>query len=188
MERSAPPNPPKGALPSRPRTFLLGALGLPLGVVVAVAVEALLAGDGRVSRGFFVAAAVVTPVLGLGLLVQVVATLAGTTRGLLRELKRFNEEMAAEPPALSVDSQRERRVAWERARNLRHVLAPLLAGLALQLVVAETAAIYCMVAGVEDRFVAVALGVQILALFHYVLFFTPLLARLSGAGARAAVT
>ena len=156
-------------------------------VALAVALEALLEGEGRVSRGFFVAAAALTPVVGLGLLVQVVSVLAGRTRGLLNELKRFNEEMAAEPPELGEESQRERRAAWEGAGNFLHVLAPFLAGLVLQLVVTEAVAIYCLAADVGQRAVAIAVGVEIFALFNYMLFFNALLARLAGRGDPAAL-
>ncbi len=166
--------------PSRPRLFLFGVLGLLVAVALALALEAALGGEGRVSTGFFVAAAALTPVIGLGLLAQLVAALAGTTRGLLRELKRFNEEMAAEPPALNEDSQRERRAVWEGARHFLELLAPFVAGLALQIVVAEAVAIYCIAADVDDRGVAIAVGAEIFALFNYLLFFNPLLARLTG--------
>ncbi len=164
---------------SRPKLFFLGLLGLLVAVLLAVASEPLPGGEARVSRGFFVAAAALTPVLGLGLLAQVVAALAGRTRGLLRALKRFNEEMAGDSPELSEDGKRERRDAWEGARDFSHVLAPFLAGLALQLVVTETVAIYGIAAGVEDRAVAIGVGAGVFALFNYMLFFNALLARLT---------
>ncbi len=165
-------------MPSRPKLFFLGLLGLLVAVLLAVASEALLGGDARVSRGFFVAAAALTPVLGLGLLAQVVAALAGRTRGLLRELKRFNEEMAGDSPELSDDGKRERRAVWEATRDFSHVLAPFLAGVVLHLVVTETVAIYAIAAGVEARPVAIGVGVAVFALFNYMLFFNALLARL----------
>jgi hypothetical protein len=180
--------PPEQGPPSRPKLFLLGVLGLLAAVALAFALEALLAGDGRVSKGFFVAAAAVTPVVGLGLVAQLVTALAGRTRGLLRELKRWGDEMAAEPPALSEESQRERRAAWEGARDFVHVLAPFVAGLALQLAATEAAALYCLAAEVDERVVAIAVGIEIFALFNYLLFFNALLARLARRGRSAAVT
>lgn len=158
-------------------------MALPL----AAALEGLLAGDAEVSKGFFVAAAALTPVLGLGLLAQLVAALAGRTRSLLRELERFNAEMAAEPPELGEDSQRERRAVWEGARDFRHVLAPLVAGLVLQLVVTEVVAIYCVAADVDERIVAIAVGAEVFALFNYLLFFNTLLAKLARRDRRAPV-
>ena len=188
VQRPAPDDAPEDGPRSRPTLFLFGVLGLLAASVVAVALEALLAGDGRVSKGFFVAAAALIPVVGLGLLAQLVAALAGRTRGLLRELKRWGDEMAAEPPSLSEDSQRERRAAWEEARDFVHVLAPFVTGLALQLVATEAAALYCLAAGVDERVVAIAVGIEIFALFNYLLFFNALLARLARRGRSAAVT
>ena len=179
---------PEKGPPSRPKLFLLGILGLLAAVASAFILDALLAGDGRVSKGFFVAAAALTPVVGLGLLAQLVAALAGRTRGLLRELKRWGDEMAAEPPSLSEDSQRERRAAWVEARDFVHVLAPFVTGLALQLVATEAVALYCLAAGVGERVVAIAVGIEIFALFNYLLFFNALLARLARRRRSAAVT
>ena len=173
--------------PSRPKLFFIGVLGPLAAIGVAFALEALLAGDARVSKGFFVAAAALTPVIGLGLLAQLVTALAGRTRGLLRELKRWADEMAAEPPDLSEQSRRERRSAWEGARNFTHVLAPFVAGLALQLVVTEAVALYCLAADVDERVVAIAVGIEVFALFNYLLFFNALLARLARRGGSAAV-
>jgi ATP-dependent protease HslVU (ClpYQ) peptidase subunit len=180
-------DPPGGDRPSRAKLFLFGVLGLLAAVVLATLAETLIAGEGQVSKGFFVAAAALTPVIGLGLLVQLVAALAGTTRGLLRELKRFNEEMASEPPELSEGSVQERRATWEGARDFLHVLAPFVAGLALQLVVTEAVAIYGIAAGLDERLVAIAVGIEIFALFNYLLFFNALLKRLAGGGKRAAL-
>lgn len=187
VERHAPAGPPDSRPPSRPALFALGVLGIVVAVLVAVLVEALLAGEGRVSKGFFVATAALTPVVGLGLLAQLVAALARKTSGLLRELKRFNEEMAAEKPELSRESQAERRATWEASRHFLHVLAPFVAGLALQLLVTELAAIYCIAADVDERGVAIALGAEVFALFNYLLLFNPLLSRLAGRGTRAPV-
>lgn len=180
-------DPPEKGPPSRLKLFLLGVLGLLAAVAVALAVEAVLAGDGRVSKGFFVAAAAVTPVVGLGLLAQLVTALAGRTRGLLRELKRWGDEMAADPPELSEDSQRERRATWVGARDFLDVLAPFVAGLALQLVTTEVVALYCIAADLDERAVAIAVGIEIFALFNYLLFFNVLLARLARRGGSAAV-
>lgn len=168
---------------SRPALFLLAVLSLPLAAAVALVAELLLGGDGRVSSGFFVAAAALTPVIGLGLLVQVVAALAGRTRGLLGELKRFNEEMAADEPDVSEERQRERRAIWEGARDFSHVLVPFLAGLVLQLVVTEAVAVACLAADVDDRAIAIGVGVEVFALFNYMIFFTALLTRLARRGA-----
>ena len=182
-----PHDAPQDGPPSRPKLFLVGVLGLLAAVAVAVCLDALLGGDDRVSKGFFVAAAALTPVLGLGLLAQLVAALAGRTRGLLRELKRWGDEMAAEPPDLSEEGQRERRAAWEGARDFLHVLAPFVAGLALQLIVTEAVALYCLAADVDERVVAIAVGIEVFALFNYLLFFNALLARLARRGGPAAV-
>jgi ATP-dependent protease HslVU (ClpYQ) peptidase subunit len=179
VERIAVPDPVETSPPSRPRLFLAGVLGLVAAVLAALLLDTLLGGDGRVSGGFFVAAAAVTPVIALGLLVQLVAALAGRTRGLLGELKRFNEEMSAESPELSQDSQRDRRSAWEDARDFLHVLGPFVAGLVLQLVATEAVAIYGIAADVDERVVAIAVGLEVLALFNYMLFFNPLLSRLA---------
>ncbi len=187
MQRPALVESPEDAPRSRPKLFFFGVLGLLAAVAAAVVIEGLLEGQGRVSKGFFVAAAALTPVVGLGLLAQLVAALAGTTRGLLHELKRFNEEMAAEPPALNEDSQRERRAVWEGARYFLELLAPFVAGLALQIAVAEAVAIYCIAADVDDRGVAIAVGAAVFGLFNYLLFFNPLLARLTGGRKPAAV-
>ena len=187
MERSTHDDPPRSGPRPRATLFLFGVLGLLAAVAVAVALEALLGGDGRVSKGFFVAAAALTPVVGLGLLAQLVAALAGRTRGLLRELRRWGDEMAADPPDLNEESQRERRAAWEGARDFLHVLAPFVAGLALQLLVTEAAAIYCLAADVDERVVAIAVGIEIFALFNYLLFFNALLARLARRATSAAV-
>lgn len=179
MQRPAVADPPENAKRSRVKLFAFGVLGLLVAVGAAILVDGLLGGEARVSSGFFVAAAALTPVIGLGLLAQLVAALAGRTRRLLHELSRFSEEMEAEPPKLSDESQRERRATWEGVRAFRQVLAPFVAGLALQLVATEAAAIYCLAAGVDERVVALAIGLEIFVLFNYLLFFSPLLARLT---------
>lgn len=185
MERASLGDPPDTRPAPRPRLFLVGIAGLPVAVVLALAADALLGGEGRVSNGFFVAVAALTAVLGLGLLLQLVAALAGRTRGLLRELKRFNEEMTAEPPELSEDSQRKRRATWLDVRGFVHVLGPFVTGLALQLLVTEVAAVYCLAANVDERWAAIAMGIEVFALFNYFLFFNPLLGRLAGRGSGA---
>jgi hypothetical protein len=163
-------DPPAEHPPSRLALFLLGALGLIVALLAALIAAALLGDDG-VARGFFIAAAVLTPVLGLGLLLQLIAALAGRTRGLLHQLKRFNEEMAAEPPELSEESQADRRVVWEESRSFTQVLGPFVAGLVLQLVVAEVVAVLCLAAGIDDPAPAAFVGVEVFALFNYFLFF-----------------
>ena len=188
MERNALVDPGPDGSPSRAKLFAFGVLGLFVAVAVAVLLEAVLAGDGRVSNGFFVAAAALTPVIGLGLLVQLVGVLAGRTRGLLRELKRFNEEMAAEPPDLSEESQRDRRATWDSTRDFLHALKPFVAGLLLQLLVTEAVAVYCLAADVDDRGVAIAVGVEVFALFNYLLFFNTMLSRLARRARPAPVT
>lgn len=186
MQRPAIADTPAKPPPRRPALFLLGTLGLPLAAAAALVAETLLRGEGSVSRGLFIAAAAITPVIGLGLLVQVVAALAGRTRGLLSELKRFNEEMAADEPDTSEERQRERRAVWEATRDFTHVLAPFLAGLVLQLIVIEAVAIACLAADVDDRALGVGVGVGVFALFNYMLFFGALLTRLARRGAPAA--
>ena len=187
MQRPALADPPENAKRARVKLFAFGVLGLLVAVGTAILVDGLLGGEARVSSGFFVAAAALTPVIGLGLLAQLVAALAGRTRRLLHELSRFSEEMEAEPPKLSDESQRERRATWEGVRAFRQVLAPFVAGLALQLVATEAAAIYCLAADVDERVVAIAVGVEIFALFNYLLFFNALLSRLGRRGRPAAV-
>lgn len=187
MERPPLADSPEKRPASRPKLFLLGLAGLPVSLALALAVDAVIAGGGRVSSGFFVAAAALTAIVGLGLLLQLVAALAGRTRGMLRELKRFNEEMAAEPPELSEDSQRQRRATWLDARSFTHVLGPFVTGLALQLLVTEAAALLCLVTDVDERWTAIAMGIEVFALFNYFLFFNALLGRLAGGGSRAPV-
>ena len=179
MERPALVDSSETGHPSRAGLFLFGLLGLLLAVAIAVVVEGLLGGGGRVSKGFFVAVAALTPVLGLGLLVQLVAVLSGRTRDLLRALKQFNEEIAGDSAELNPQSQEDRFATWEATRDFLAVLAPFVAGLALQLVVTEAVAIYCIAADVGDRGVALAVGIQVFALLNYVLFFSTLLKRLA---------
>ena len=168
------------------RPFLFGALGMVVAVLLALLLEAVLGGDPEVSEVLFVAAAILTPVVGLGVLLQVVGALAGRTRGLLRELKRFQEEMAADPPELGEESQRERRAVWEKVSGFVHVLRPFAAGVALQLIVTETVAVYCIAADVDERVVGLAVGIEVFVLFNYLIFFGVLLERLAGRGRRAA--
>lgn len=153
-------------------------LGLPAAVVLAVVVAAAGGGAG-VADIYFVAAAVLTPMLALGLLVQVVTAMTRNTRALMGEVTRFEEEMAAQPPALSEETQRVREQTTAAARRFVHAFVPFAAGLGVQLVVTEAVAIYCVAAGVQDRAIAVGLGVEILALLGYLLLFGPLLARFS---------
>lgn len=163
-----------------------------LGLVVATAVAAvvegilrLLGAEGRVSGGFFVAVAALTPVLALGLLLQLVTVLAGRAGRLVRELDRFDEEMSAEPTELDEEAHESRRSLWYSAGLFIEVLVPFEAGLALQFLVTEVVAIYCVVAGVDARLLALALGVEVLALLVHLLFFSAMLAGLTK-GRRAA--
>jgi len=167
--------------PTRLRLFLAGILGLLLAALLTVAIEGglrLLVGDGLVPDLYFVAAAALTPVLALGLLVQLVTAMTGRTRLLLREVTRFEEEMSAEPTELNEDARNEREFVMGAAQRFVHVVGPFVVGLALQLVVAEAVAIYCVVADVAERAAAVALGLEIIALFVYLLFFNAIVARL----------
>ena len=165
---------PEKAPPTRGRLFLIGAVGLLPAIALALAVEAGLrglGGEGRVAGGFFVAAAALTPVLAVGLLVQLVTALTRRTRDLLLEVKRFDEEMSADAPRLNEESHRQRQTAWQRPTLFRHAVVPFGAGVGLQLVVTELVAIACVAAGSDDRVLAIALGVEVIALFLYLLFF-----------------
>ncbi|MBA3299532.1 MAG: hypothetical protein H0U24_05560 [Thermoleophilaceae bacterium] len=167
---------------TRLRIFLMGTLGLLLAVFLAVAVEAGLrglGGRGRAPDLYFVAAAAMTPVLALGLLVQLVTAMTGRTRALLREVTRFEEEMSARPPELNEETHRARELVRGSARRFAHVVMPFGAGLAVQVVITEAVAIYCVAAGVEERGAAIALGAEIIALLAYLLLFSVLLARLT---------
>lgn len=166
------------APPTRGRLFLIGAVGLLPAIALALAVEAALralGGEGRVPGGFFVAAAALTPVLAVGLLVQLVTALTRRTRDLMLEVKRFNEEMSADAPRLNEESHRQRQRTWQGTTLFRHALVPFGAGVGLQLVVTELVAIACVAAGTEERVLALALGVEVIALFLYLLFFNVVL-------------
>jgi hypothetical protein len=168
--------------PTRARVFATGVLGLPVAVLLGAAIElALRAGgsEGKVSDVFFAAVAGLTPVLALGLLAQLLTALTGRTRNLLSEVRRFDEEMSAEPPQLVEESHRDRMVAWAGARIFVHAVVPFGAGVLTQLVVTEAAAATCLVAGVDSRFVALCLGAEILALFVYLILFGRILLRLT---------
>ena len=175
--------------PTRARIFLTGALGLPVAVVVAAAIEGVLqaaGSDGSVPDLYFAAVAALVPVLALGMVVQLLTALTGRTRNLLREVKRFDEEMSAEPPQLVEESHQNRMAAWTDARLFVHAVVPFGAGVILQLVVTEAVAATCLIAGIDERFVALALGAEVVALFVYLLFFNRVLSRLIGIPRRAA--
>ncbi len=179
MERPALVDRQEKAPPTRGRLFLIGALGLLPAIVLAVVVEAglrALGAQGRVAGGFFVAAAALTPVLAVGLLVQLVTALTRRTRDLMREVKRFDEEMSAETPRLNDESHRQRQTTWQGTTLFRHALVPFGAGVALQLLVTEVFAIACVAAGTDERVLAIALGLEVIALFGYLLFFNKVLA------------
>lgn len=172
---------PDAPLP-RPLLFLVGVLGLPAAVVLAAIAEAALriAGvEGEVSSGFFIVVAAVAPILAIGLLVQLVTTLAGSAQGILLEIKRFEEEMAAEGDEPDLDAHRSRVRTWEGVRVFLEVLRPFGVGLLLQFLVLEIAAIVCIAAGVEARGVAIALGAQVVALVAYLVLFRPVVAVLA---------
>lgn len=178
-----PPQPVENVPGTRSRIFLIGTLGLLIAVLLAVAVEAGLrglGGRGRAPDLYFVAAAALTPVLALGLLVQLVTAMTGRTRSLLREVTRFEEEMSARPAELNEETHRARELVRGSARRFAHVVMPFGAGLAVQVVITEAVAIYCVAAGVEERGAAIALGAEIVALLAYLLLFSVLLARLTG--------
>ncbi len=168
--------------PSRGRLFLAGALGLPLAVVLAAVVAIVLrAADsqGSVPSVFFASVAGLNVLLALGLLVQLLTALTGRAGNLMREMKRFDEEMSAEVPQLNEASHRDRMVAWAGARLFVHAVKPFGAGVLLQLVVCEAIAVVCLAAGTDSRFVALLLGFQVAALFVYLLFFGRMLTRLT---------
>lgn len=170
--------------PTRGRLFVLGALGLLPALVLALAAEAVLragGADGAVARGFFIVAAAVVPVLAVGLLVQLVTALTRRTRDLMREVQRFDVEMSAEPPQFIDESHRQRKTTWQDTTLFRHALVPFGAGVALQLLVTEIIAVVCLATGADDRFLALALGAEIVALFAYLLFFNVVLSRVSKA-------
>ena len=182
MQRSPQPDSEQGRPPTRVRLFLAGALGLPVSAALAIALEGVLratGSEGGASDVFFAAVAGLCAVLALGLLVQLLTTLTGRTRNLLREVRRFDEEMSAEPPELVEESHRDRMVAWASARVFIHAIVPFGAGVLAQLAVTEAVAVTCLVIGAESRVVALALGVEVAVLFVYLLFFGRILARLT---------
>ena len=182
MQLPSPADSPENGPPPRLHLFLFGLLGLLVAVALAAATEGGLrllgVGGGNVSKGFFVAVAALAPVLALGLLVQLVTALAGKARHLIRELGALEQELSAEPGEANEEAHHSRRTVWERTGSFLEVTAPFAVGLALQFVVTEAVAIYCIVAGVDERVVAVGLGAAILALLGYLLFFNVLLAGL----------
>ena len=160
----------------------MGVLGLPLAVALAVALEALLratGSEGSVDELLFIAVAGLTPVVALGLLVQLLTALTGRTRSLLREVRRFDEEMSADEPAFHEESHVDRMVVWATTRRFVQAVVPFGAGLVTQLVVTEAAALACILAEVDERVAALAFGAEVLALFVYLLFFNVILLRLS---------
>ncbi|MBA2439691.1 MAG: hypothetical protein H0V50_03330 [Thermoleophilaceae bacterium] len=182
MYAPPPPNSPENGPPARLRPFLTGILGLLLAIALTVVIEGglrVIDGGGRAPHLYFVAAAALTPVLALGLLVQLVTAMTGRTRLLLREVKRFEEEMSAQPPALNEETHATRELTRGAARRFVHVVVPFAAGVAVQLVVTEAVALYCVVATVDVRVAALALGTEIIALFAYLLFFNAMLAGLT---------
>lgn len=151
-------------------------------MVGAVALEALLraaGGEGSADELLFAGVAGLTPVVGLGLLVQLLTSLTGRTRSLLREVRRFDEEMSSDEPGFDEESHVDRMVVWATTRRFVQVVVPFGAGVVTQLVVTEAAAIACLLAEVDDRVAALALGAESLALFVYLLFFNGMLVRLS---------
>ena len=182
MQRPIPAGSQGTRPPTRARLFLAGALGLPVAVVLAAALEGALratGSDGSVSDLYFAGVAGLAPVLALGLLVQLLTVLTRRTRNLLREVRRFDEEMSAEPPQLVEESHQDRMAAWATARVFIHAVVPFGAGLVLQLVVTEAVAVTCLAASSGDRFAALFLGGEVVALFAYLLFFGRMLAGLT---------
>lgn len=151
-------------------------------MVVAVALEALLragGSEGKAAELLFAGVAGVIPVVGLGLLVALLTSLTGRTRSLLREVRRFDEEMSSDEPGFDDESHLDRIVVWATTRRFVQVVVPFGAGVVTQLVVAEAAAVACLLAEVDDRVAALALGAETLALFVYLIFFNVMLVRLS---------
>jgi hypothetical protein len=149
-------------------------LGLPAAILVAGVVEGALrlaGAGGHVSAGYFVAIAAVAPVLALGLLVAIVTALAGRTRAILRELGSFEREMEAEPAEPDAEAHQRRVRTWEGVRFFLEALLPFVLGLALQFVVIEAVAIFCIAADVDRRIVALALGAEVVALLAYLVLF-----------------
>lgn len=180
----APPDtasPPTGR--PGPRRLLLGGL---IGLLLATALAGILEGalralgvEGRVPTAYFVAIAALAPVLALGLLAQLVTALAGRASALLREVKRFDQEMSAEPPELNLESHHARLTASEAGELFLRVVVPFEAALALQFLVTEAVAILCIAREVHERVVAIALGIEVAALFVSLLFFNVMLRRFS---------
>lgn len=161
---------------------MTGALGLPVAVVAAAVLAGALraaGSDGSAPGLYFAGIAGLTPVLALGLLVQLLTVLTGRTRNLLREVRRFDEEMSAEPPQLVEESHQDRMAAWATARVFIQAVVPFGAGVVLQLVVTEAVAVTCLVAGIHERFAALFLGWEVVALFVYLLFFGRMLGGLT---------
>jgi len=171
-----------GGPPGRAGLFLAGVVGLPVAAVAAAVLEAALragGSEGEASDVLFAAVAGLTPVVALGLMVQLLTALTGRTRSLLREVRRFDEEMSAEEPQLVEESHRDRMVVWATTRRFVHVVVPFGAGVLTQLLATEVAAVTCLVAGVDERFAALALGTEIAVLFVYLILFNTILGRLS---------
>jgi hypothetical protein len=182
VQGSTPVGSPGIGPPPRARLFLVGVLGLPVALVLAAAIEGALraaGSEGAVPDAFFAAVAGLTPVLALGLLVQLLTALTGRTRNLLREVRRFDEEMSADPPQLVEESHRDRMAAWVGARLFMNAVVPFGAGVTLQLVVTEAVAVTCLAAGIDERSVALALGAELLALFVYLVLFGRILGALT---------
>jgi hypothetical protein len=160
-----------------------------LAAVLAAATEVvlrLLEVEGRAPDGYFVAVAALVPALALGLLVRLVTRMAVTARSLIRELKRFDEEMSGQRPEVDEDAHRERARASAHARPFVQGLPPFLAGLALQFAVTEALALYCALRETDARAMALGLGVEVAALLVYVLLFNAMLARLAARRDKAA--
>jgi hypothetical protein len=182
VEQATGAEPQRRGLPPRIRLVLAGALGLPIAVAVAAALEAgLQAGGshGGVPGVYFAAVAGLTPVLALGLLVQLLTALTGRTRHLMSEVQRFDEEMSVEEPQFDEGSHRDRMVAWASARLFVHAVVPFGAGVITQVLVCEIVAVTCLLTGSESRFLALALGCEVVALFVYLLLFGRILGRLT---------
>lgn len=182
MEQVTGVDPSRKGPPTRARLLVAGALGLPLAVVLTAAIEAALraaGSEGSVPDVYFAAVAGLVPVLALGLMVQLLTALTGRTRLLLREVRRFDEEMSVETPQLVEESHRDRMAVWAHARLFVHAVVPFGAGLSLQLLVTEAVALTCLVAEIDERLAALFLGGEVVALFVYLLLFNRMLGRLS---------
>jgi hypothetical protein len=174
--------PHRSGPPSRGRVFLAGALGLPVSLAGAALLEALLraaGSEGSARELIFAGVAGLTPVVALGMLVQLLTSLTGRTRLLLREVRRFDEEMSSDEPSFHEESHVDRMVVWATTRRFVQAVVPFGAGVVTQLVVTEAAAVACLLGEVDDRAAALALCIEVLALFVYLIFFNAILARLS---------